>query len=243
MQAGEDRWDDEDTPGRNDGDEPLETERLAFEQEDSSLPWLESGDDEEEEYAGTDTGRILGFLILGVLALGLIVGGIWWVTHREADPALVADGSTINPPEQPIKEAPKNPGGKTFDGTGDTSFAVSEGQNRPARLGQDGAVPSPTVDLGTKPAATPSGAAGSAPAAAGGVGVQVGAFKSREKAEEAWTRLAGNPALSGVRHRVIEGQADIGTVFRLQAVAGDAASANALCGRLKASGVACQVKN
>jgi hypothetical protein len=45
-----------------------------------------------------------------------------------------------------------------------------------------------------------------------------------------------------VSHRVIEGNADIGKVYRLQAVAGDTAGANALCGRLKGAGIACQVK-
>ena len=42
---------------------------------------------------------------------------------------------------------------------------------------------------------------------------------------------------------VVEGKADIGTVYRLQALAGDASGANDLCSRLKAAGVACQVKN
>jgi hypothetical protein len=54
--------------------------------------------------------------------------------------------------------------------------------------------------------------------------------------------VQAHSVLSGVRHRVVEGKADIGTVYRLQAVPGDAAAANALCGRLKAGGLACQVK-
>jgi hypothetical protein len=237
-----------------------EADRLAFNEEER-LPWLEA-DDEYTEYEGSDTGRILGFVILGLIALAAIVGGIWWATHRTPDPALVADGSTIEAPEQPYKEAPKDPGGKTFDGTGDTSFAVSEGQTRPARLGQAGAsggtsgataaatpaatggvgAAKPGVDAGSaKPAAAPSAAGGSAPA--GGVGVQVGAFSSQASAEAAWSRLVqAHSVLSGVRHRVVEGKADIGTVYRLQAVPGDAAAANALCGRLKAGGLACQVK-
>ncbi|MEY4720992.1 MAG: hypothetical protein RIQ46_717, partial [Pseudomonadota bacterium] len=232
---------------RDDRDEPLETERLALHEDDAPLPWLESGDEEYEEEQGSDTGRILGLVILGLIALAAIVGGIWWATHRSADPALVADGSTIPAPEAPYKEAPSDPGGKTFDGTGDTSFAVSEGQTRPARLGEAAGAPSPSVDVGAKPAVQPSAAASAgAPAlapAAGGIGVQVGAFSTRALAEAGWAKLAGNPALSGVRHRIVEGQADIGTVYRLQAVAPDAASASALCGRLKASGVQCQVKN
>ena len=71
-----------------------------------------------------------------------------------------------------------------------------------------------------------------------------GAFSTREAAEAGWSKLAGkHSALSGVSHRVVEGQADIGKVYRLQAVSGDAGAARALCGKLKAAGVNCQVKN
>jgi hypothetical protein len=42
---------------------------------------------------------------------------------------------------------------------------------------------------------------------------------------------------------VVEGQADIGTVYRLQAITADAGAAHALCSQLKAAGLACQVKN
>lgn len=244
-------WDSE---GDGEGDETLETERLALDDEDEALPWLDSADDDDYE-EGSDTGRVIGFVLLGLVALAAIVGGIWWASHRSPDPALVADGSTVAAPAEPYKTAPGDPGGKTFDGTGDSSFAVSEGQTRPARLGEAGAAasgtpaataPKPGVNI-TAPAAKPSSAAAGAAAAApatGGVGVQVGAFSSSAAAEAAWTRLAGqHSALSGVRHRVQEGKADIGTVYRLQAVAADAAGAQALCSRLKASGIACQVKN
>jgi len=73
--------------------------------------------------------------------------------------------------------------------------------------------------------------------------VQVGAYSNRATAESGWSKLLTQfPALQGVKHRVVEGQADIGTVYRLQAVTGDLASANSLCSKLKATGGACQVK-
>lgn len=222
--------------------------RLALDDDDTSLPWLESGDEELNDEP-SDTSRIIGFVLMGLVALAAIVGGIWWATHRTADTELVADGSTIEAPATPFKEAPNDPGGKTFDGTGDSSFAVSEGQTRAARLGEGTGAPAPgpAIDLSAgapKAGASAGAAAGpAAAAAAGGVGVQVGAYSTREKAEEGWTKLAANPALAGVRHRVIEGQADIGTVYRLQAVAADLNGAHALCSRLKAAGLACQVKN
>lgn len=216
--------------------EPIETEQLALNDEDERLPWLESPEDDYDD--GSDNSGLIKLLVGGIMALAVLVGGIWWATHRNPDNTLVADGSVVSPPPGPYKEAPKNPGGKQFDGTGDTSFAVSEGQNRPAKLGGGDKAPAP----GAVPTAAASASA--APAASGGVGVQVGAFSSKAAAEAGWSKLVGqaNGALSGVSHRVIEGSADNGTIYRLQAVAGDSAAANALCGRLKSAGVACQVK-
>jgi len=200
--------------------------------DDAGLPWLDA-DDDDNAYESPDGLRILAFVLAGLVVVSAIIGGIWWATHRDPAPEPVADGSTIAAPAVPFKEAPGNPGGKKFDGTGDSSFAMSEGESRPARLGEAESPPSrPDTDPSSK-----------APAPAVGVGVQVGAYSTREKAEAGWSQLASSPALEGVRHRVVEGQADIGTVYRLQAVAADAAGAQALCARLKAAGISCQVKN
>ena len=206
-------------------------------------------------------GRILGMFLLGVVALAAIVGGIWWSTHRTPDTTLVADGGTIKAPAQPYKQAPAKAGGKTFEGTGDTAFEVSEGKSHAARLGEAGAPPAgapaarPSVDLSPKPPTPPHAmtsaasatakpaATPAAPAGAAGTLVQVGAYSTRALAEAAWSRLTGQySALSGQRHQIVEGQADIGTVFRLQALPGSASAAHALCGRLKGAGLACQVK-
>lgn len=204
--------------------------------EEERLPWLESVDD-EDDYDGADSGRLVMFLIAGLVVLAALVGGIWWATHHGQSEELQADGTVIEAPKTPYKEAPKNPGGKTFAGTGDTSFAVSEGQTRMAKLDHGEEVVKPAAD-----GAKSSTGAASAPT---GVGVQVGAYTSLSTAEAGWTRLSQQNAsiLSGIKHRVVEGKADIGTVYRLQALAGDAAGANDLCGRLKTAGVACQVKN
>lgn len=238
------------TEGTHEGEEwqegegqPLETEQLALTDEDDRLPWLESAEDDEYEGYGSDNSGMMKLLAAGLVALAVIVGGIWWATHRNPDPALVADGSLVPAESAAYKEAPKNPGGKQFDGTGDSSFAVSEGQNRPAQLGGADKGPAPAPAPNADPNAKPAVATGPV-APSGGVGVQVGAFSSKAAAETGWSKLVGQSggALSGVSHRVIEGTADNGTIFRLQAVAGDAAAANALCGRLKSAGIACQVK-
>lgn len=218
--------------------EPTE---LELGEQDIRLPWLEA-DDDDDEPAGPSAGQLIGLVLLGLAALGVIAGGIWWITHRDSGTELVADGGVIEAPKDPYKTAPEDPGGKTFDGTGDTSFAISKGQTRPARLGEEGAVPpSPAVTAAPKQAEP--AAADTAPAG-DGVAVQIGAYSKQAVAEESWGRLAQQyDALSGVRHRVVEGRADIGTVYRLQAIAADAAEARALCSRLKSAGLACQVKN
>lgn len=202
----------------------VETEELEL-ADDERLPWLESADYEEEQ--GVDTGRILGFAILGLIAIGLVLGGVWYFGSRTTDPDLVADGSTIQAPEGPYKTRPEDPGGRIAEGTGDVAPIVGEGRSPEARLARP-ETPTPSV---------------AAARSADGVGVQVGAFSTRETAERGWVTLTGQTeVLSGVEHRVVEGQADIGKVFRLQAVASDEAAAKALCKALEADGVACQVK-
>ena len=210
-----------------------QSEQLDLDDREEQLPWLE-GDDEYEQ-SGVDTARIAAFAIIGLLVIGLVVGGIWLATRPKTDPALLADGSTIPAPAGPYKEKPQDPGGKQFAGTGDTSFAVGEGKTREGQIAED-EEPAPSIDT---QAASPI----STPVLTKGVGVQVGAYQSKDAAESGWTKLVGQyDALSGLSHRVIEGQADIGKVFRLQAISGDRASANALCAKLKAAGGSCQVK-
>lgn len=231
--------------GSNEDDDRVADEQLTLAaDEDERLPWLEAGDEDDDE--GVDSGRIFGFAALAVLALAVIVGGIWWFGNRGPDPELVADGSTIEAPEGPYKVKPADPGGKKFEGTGNLAPVVGEGESREGRIADTS--PRPAIDA-PKPAERPSAmaSAGNAPAApaapSGGVAVQVGAYSSKASAEAGWQKLLGQTdKLSGVSHRVVQGQADIGTVFRLQAVAGDAASASRLCTALKSDGVPCQVK-
>lgn len=238
---GVDGWDGQD-------EDRLETEQLELNEPNDRLPWLESADEDDGDDDGYDTSRLV-LIFGGALALlAAVVGGIWWFSHSGTDPELVADGSLVPAPAEPYKTAPANPGGKTFDGTGDLSFAASEGQSRTpimAGAGEEGAqAAGPAAAPSASQAAAPSASAEAEPAAAGGVGVQVGAFSSKAAAEAGWSKLVaqGNGALSGVAHRVVAGTADNGTIYRLQAVQGDRASAVALCGRLKAAGISCQVK-
>lgn len=226
-----------DEPMDGDGDGPIEAEeQLALADGAERLPWLESDDDDEEP--GVDTGRLVAFAAVGLLALVLILGMIWFFTSDTNDDELVADGGTIEAPDEPYRTRPDDPGGRQVEGTGDTSFEVAEGETVEGRIAGSGATPAPSIDRtqGGKPtsAATP---------ASGGVGVQVGAYSSRAAAETGWSQLSGRiEALQGRSHRIVQGTADSGTIFRLQAVAGSAAEAEALCRAIRSQGGDCQVK-
>jgi len=212
-------------------DQHSDEAELALDNGDG-LPWLESGEEDYEEGA-VDTGKIIGFAVIVLVILAVGVGGYWWYTNRANSVAHVADGSTVEAPEGPYKEKPEDAGGKTFAGTGNIAPGVAEGEQREVLLAQDVA-PAPSI-------ATRS--SDDMPVEQDGVGVQVGAYGSRARAEAGWVTLRNQTTvLNGVRHRVIKGQADIGTVYRLQAVAGDLAAARSLCDALKADGLACQVK-
>ena len=239
---GEDRIDD---PVETEGDyETLEDERLDLADDDETLPWLESGEDDYDQ-GGPDTGRVIAFALIGILALAAILGGIWWATNRSADGDMVADGSLIEAPDGPVKERPDDPGGTEVAGTGDVAPMTGEGERVEGRVAERDAQPAPGVDVRRpdESADESDDGEGTTGSQASGVAVQVGAYSTRARAEQGWTQLTGqSDALSGVSHRVVEGTADIGTVYRLQAMAGSLSAANALCTRLKGDGIACQVK-
>jgi len=224
------------------GDTPVEdgvveTPGLALGDEER-LPWLESADDVDLDEPVADNGRLIGLGVVSLLVLAAIVGAIYWFSHRTAAPAA-ADGSLIEASKEPYKVAPKDPGGKTFQGTGDSSFKVSEGEHPQSQVaGSTASVPSASASA--KPA---TNAATASTPVGGGVGVQIGAFSSNAAAETAWSKLSGaNDALKGQSHRVVEGKADIGTVYRLQAISPDASAASTLCTTLQSAGIKCQVK-
>lgn len=250
-------------------DEALGKAPPAFDQNDR-LPWLESDDD--EEYEGVDHKRVAMAVLAGLALTGAAVGGFWYFTHRVDNGAPVADGSVIAAPSENYKEAPKDPGGKQFAGTGDSSFAVSQGQERPAQLassdapaagnaaganaaeaaastaaaaGASFAGGAPVAAASPKAEAPKPAAANKAPVESGPVGgvVQIAAYTSESAAVAGWNRLVqGHEMLKGMSHRIISAKIDLGTVYRLQLVT-SAGGGAALCDRLKADGMPCQVKH
>jgi hypothetical protein len=218
-----------------DDDGVIETDELAFAQEDERLPWLEADDDADE--GAVDTGRVIAFVVGSLVVLGLIIGALWWFFHDRSGDDAVADGSTIEAPAGPYKTKPADPGGSQAVGTGDTSFAVAEGKEQQGKVAD--AAPRPSIDRNQA-----GSAASPAAPASSGVGVQVGAYSSRDRAEAGWSTLSTRyPALDGVSHRIVQATVDGATIFRLQAVASDVKTATELCHALQGQGGDCQVKN
>ena len=219
----------------------FEEEDLGLVSDDDALPWLESSDYDDIE--SVDAWRITGFVVMGLVVLALLVGGFWYYTNRNSDGTPVADGSTIAAPEGPFKERPEDPGGKTFERTGDMAPAVAEGETREGRLAEARETPAPAAKAPEKAPEKAEPAPAKPAASDNRIAVQVGAYRDTATAEAGWRALnRQTDALSGVQYRIVKGEADIGTVYRLQALPGDMAAARALHNALKADGLASQIK-
>lgn len=225
--------------------------------DEDRLPWLEAVE-EDGDGDGPSVGKLVGAIVVGLLAIGLIVGGLYWLGNRNA----AADGNDVITAERgDYKQRPENPGGMNLSGEGNTSVAASEGQQprgnlnlngvaeQPAAQGQPAApapaAPAPATQQPAHPAPAPAPAAqhpAPAPApAAAGPAIQLGAFSSPAAANSAWTALAGRfRYLAPLAHNVVPVQAGGRTLHRLRASGAGSAD---ICRRLQAAGEACTVVN
>jgi cell division septation protein DedD len=225
----------------------------ALEDEDR-LPWLEAVD-EDERSDGPGAAKLIAFVIIGLVAIGLIVGGVFWLGNRAGDTATAgAEPEVIEAPAGDYKVKPDDPGGMKVEGEGDTAFAASEGADPKGNINVD-AVPEAPVTQAPKaqpapppvapapvavPKRTPAPAA-PAPAApvAGGATIQLGAFSSQAGANNAWKALSGRfKYLAPLTHSVTSTEAGGKTLYRLRA---SGPGASDLCGRLRVAGESCVV--
>jgi hypothetical protein len=219
--------------------------------EDDRLPWLEAVEEEGGE-GGPSAVKLIVAVLIGLAAIGGIVGGIFWMGNRETAENRAPE--TIAAPEGPYKVKPDNPGGMAVEGQGATAFDAAQGGTPNASIDTD-AVPEAPVTAQPRAAApaakeppllkappptnapAPKAAAASAPAAAGGGTIQLGAFPNSATAEKAWKALAGRFAyLAPLSHNVVSAQVNGKTWYRLRA--GGPGAAN-VCGRLRVAGENC----
>ena len=240
---------------------------LGLEDEDR-LPWLEAADGFEED-GEVSPARLLVMVLGGLLLIGAVLGGLWWIQNGGAR----GKGELIAAQQGDYKVAPKNDGAKTFEGEGDASFSASEGAEPagkvdPTRMPEEPAVTpqereaavtkvaadkaaaakaakaTPADKADTKPAVTsvktPDAEAKAAPAASGMI--QLGAFSSDAAAAKAWTNLSKRFAyLADLNKSVSPAKVGNGTVYRLRVSAGTTANATNLCGKLRVAGENCVV--
>lgn len=241
---------------------------LGLEEEDR-LPWLEAADGFEED-GEVSPARLLVMVLGGLLLIGVVLGGLWWVQNGGAR----GKGELIAAQEGDYKVAPKNDGAKAFEGEGDASFSASEGAEPagkvdPTRMPEEPAVTPAEREAAVKKvaadkaAATKAAATKAAPAdkakpaaapvkaaeapvkaapASGAAMIQLGAFSSDAAAAKAWTNLSKRFAyLAELSKSVSPAKVGDGTVYRLRVAAGTAANATNLCGKLRVAGENCVV--
>jgi hypothetical protein len=219
---------------------------------DDRLPWLEAVEEEGGE-GGPSALKLIVAVLIGLVAIGGIVGGIFWMGNRDA--AENRPPETIAAPEGPYKVKPDRPGGMAVEGQGATAFDAAQGGTPNASIDTD-AVPEAPVTAQPKvqaPAAkappllkappptnapAPKAAAATPSAAsAGGGTIQLGAFPNAALAEKAWKALSGRFAyLAPLGHNVVSAQVNGKTWYRLRASGTGAAN---VCGRLRVAGENC----
>ncbi len=240
---------------------------LGLDDEDR-LPWLEAADGFEED-GEVSPARLLVMVLGGLLLIGVVLGGLWWVQNG----GTRSDGELIAAQQGDYKVAPKNDGAKAFEGEGDASFSASEGAEPagrvdPTRMPEEPAVTPAEREAAAKKvaadkaAATKAAATKAAPAdkpkpvaapvktadapkatpASGSAMIQLGAFSSDAAAAKAWTNLSKRFAyLAELNKSVSPAKVGDGTVYRLRVSAGTAANASNLCGKLRVAGENCVV--
>ncbi len=205
--------------------------------DEDRLPWLESADDYEEE-GEYSPARIALLVLAGVVLLGAIVGGIYWMQNREG--GVDGTGDLIAAQEGDYKVRPDDAQSKQFEGEGDASFAASEGQETEAKLGTAAPIETP-VRKEPSPGLVSTDPSTDTKAGAGTM-IQLGAFSSPTNADREWAGYARRfESISKLPKKIVSGSVEGGTIYRLNAVAPNPQAAQEVCNGLKAAGESCMV--
>jgi hypothetical protein len=246
-----------------------EAEEIQLADEDR-LPWLEAVEEDGNGGGGPSIAKLVVAILIGLVAIGVIVGGLWWVGNGNK-----ADENTIITAEKgDYKQRPENPGGMNLSSEGNASFAASEGQNPRGNLNVNGVAEAPAApaqgqtagrqgqqagqparpgpnqqaQAPARPAPAPAPPARPAPQqpqrpapAPSGPAIQLGAFSTPAAATTAWRALAGRfRYLAPLTHNVVPVQVGGRTLHRLRASGPDSIN---VCRRLQAAGEACTMVN
>ncbi len=225
--------------------------------DEDRLPWLEAVDNESAG-DGVSVGKLVALIISALVALGIVIGGVWALRSRTAPPPK--DPTLIAAPEGDYKVKPANPGGMKVEGKGDSAFATSDGSEPDGKIDTNAMPEAPVKGVkGTQPVAEAkpvTNATVPLPKPAGklvaktpvvvtvpstgtsGHLVQLGAYGSEEKATAGWAMLKGKyPYIAALPKSIVAAEVGGSTVYRLRADAGSDAAG--VCSKLRAAGENC----
>lgn len=227
------------------------TDARAETPEDSDrLPWLEAVD-EENAAEGPSPLKLIAAVVIGLVAIGLVVGTLFWLGNRD-DGSASGEPELIEAPDGPYRVAPEDRGGMQAEGEGGSAHAASAGQepqgNLSMRVPERPVAPAPKAQppaqqptQQAQPKAAPAAPAApqrpAAQPAASGPTIQLGAFSTQAGAQNAWRALSGRfRYLAPLTHSVIPVQTGGRTLYRLRASGAGAAD---ICRRLEVAGESC----
>jgi len=218
--------------------------------DEDRLPWLEAV---EEDERGPSPGKLIAAVLIGLLAIGIIVGGLFWLGNRAAG----GGGEELIASPGDYKMPAPEPGGMQVDNGSATQVATSEGTEQTASINPNARAETPVNQPAGQPQARPQPQPQGQPQGQAqapqpqpqpqpqqpaqpqlrGPTIQVGAYPSAQAANGEWARLTQRfPYLRGLEHAVMVHQRGGQTFYRLRA-AGNAAPD--VCRRLRAAGQPC----
>jgi hypothetical protein len=212
--------------------------------DEDRLPWLEAVE-EDEDQGGPPVAKLIGAILIGLIAIAVIVGGLFWLGNRNRTDG---NGEIIAAPDGEYKVRPEEPGGMNVTGEGGTAAAASAGAEPKGQINTNAVAEAPIArpqapaTRPQAPAARPQvpAPARPQPAATGpGATIQLGAFSTSAGANNAWRALSARfRYLAPLGHSVVPVQSGGRTLYRLRASGPDAAN---VCRRLQVAGEDCAV--
>ena len=216
--------------------------------DEDRLPWLEAVE-EDEDQGGPPVAKLIGAILIGLIAIAVIVGGLFWLGNRNRTDG---NGEIIAAPDGEYKVRPEEPGGMNVTGEGGTAAAASAGAEPKGQINTNAVAEAPIArpqpapqapaTRPQAPAARPQvpAPARPQPAAAGpGATIQLGAFSTSAGANNARRALSARfRYLAPLGHSVVPVQSGGRTLYRLRASGPDAAN---VCRRLQVAGEDCAV--
>ena len=230
-------------------------ERLALDEE-NRRPWLEPAIEIDDGNTISPLKKVI-LVIATIIGLVFLAGAIWWVQNHNADSS--EQGELIVAANGDYKVAPSESGAPEFQGTGDASYKTSEGGEVKGKIDTSKMPELPAI--ATSPVADPNSsneaqsktadasqsssatiAESKIPHVPGSGIIHLGAFRTEDAANKAWTDMQRRHAsLKGVSHSVQSASVGGGTIYRLSASVANSAKADNICTQVKAAGANCMV--